>query len=168
MRYVDAGGVHLSAVGLGTWQFGSGEWGYGSEYAETTAPEIVRRSLDLGVNLVDTAEIYGMGRSERIVGRALADRRAEAFVATKLFPVLPVDPVVERRARGSARRLPRPADIQPPDQRMGAGGAQHLGMQHARQHDIDGIVGAAADLLHRILARQVSADDLQLGVHGRA
>ena len=105
MRYVDAAGVHLSAVGLGTWQFGSGEWGYGSEYAETTAPAIVQRSLDLGVNLVDSAEIYGMGRSERILGRALAGRRADAFVATKLFPLLPIDPVVERRARGSARRL---------------------------------------------------------------
>ena len=52
----------------------------------------------LGVNLVDTAEIYGFGRSERIVGQALADRRDEAFIATKLFPILPVDPIVDRRA----------------------------------------------------------------------
>jgi aryl-alcohol dehydrogenase-like predicted oxidoreductase len=105
MRYVEVGGARLSAIGLGAWQFGSSEWGYGTAYADQTAPQIVRRSLELGVNLVDTAEIYGFGRSERIVGRALEGRRAEAFVATKLFPVLPVGPVVERRARGSLRRL---------------------------------------------------------------
>lgn len=105
MQYVEAGGARLSAVGLGTWQFGSGEWGYGSSYAEEIAPAIVRRSLNLGVTLVDTAEIYAMGRSERIVGAALGSRRDSAFVATKLFPVLPVDPVAGWRARGSLARL---------------------------------------------------------------
>jgi aryl-alcohol dehydrogenase-like predicted oxidoreductase len=105
VKYVEAAGVRLSAVGLGTWQFGSGEWGYGTTYANETAPQIVRRSLDLGVNLLDTAEIYGFGRSERIVGEAIAGRRDEAFLATKLLPVLPVDPVAGWRARGSLRRL---------------------------------------------------------------
>ena len=105
MRSVEAGGARLSAVGLGTWQFGSGEWGYGTTYAAETAPAIVRRSLDLGVTLFDTAEIYAMGRSERILGAALGSRRDEAFVATKLLPVLPVDPVVGWRARRSLTRL---------------------------------------------------------------
>jgi aryl-alcohol dehydrogenase-like predicted oxidoreductase len=105
MKFVEVGGVKVSAVGLGTWQFGSGEWGYGSSYAEETAPAIVQRSLDLGVNLIDTAEAYAFGRSESIVGRALGTRRDEAFVATKLFPIMPIDPVVGRRARGSRRRL---------------------------------------------------------------
>ena len=105
MRYVEVGGARVSAVGLGTWQFGSGEWGYGSAYAEEVAPSIVRRSLEVGVTLFDTAEIYAMGRSERILGRALGARRDDAFVATKLFPVLPVDPVVGWRARRSLARL---------------------------------------------------------------
>jgi aryl-alcohol dehydrogenase-like predicted oxidoreductase len=105
MKYVEVGGVSLSAIGLGTWQFGSGEWGYGAGYAAGTAPEIVARSLELGVNVIDTAEIYGFGRSERIVGEAIAGRDPLPFVATKLFPVLPVDPVVSRRAQGSLRRL---------------------------------------------------------------
>jgi len=105
VRYVEAAGARLSAVGLGCWQFGAKEWGYGTEYATTTAPEIVRRSLDLGVTFYDTAEIYAFGRSEQILGRALVGRRDEAFVASKLFPVLPIGPVVHRRARGSARRL---------------------------------------------------------------
>src|SRR5947209_18677311 len=98
MRYVEVGGVRLSVIGLGTWQFGSREWGYGRAYAEGPALDITRRALDLGVNLVDTAEVYGLGRSERIVGQALAGRRAEAFIATKMFPVLPLAPVVEFRA----------------------------------------------------------------------
>lgn len=105
MRYVEAGGVRLSAIGLGTWQFGSREWGYGNQYAEHEAVDITRRALDLGINLIDTAEIYAFGRSERIVGRAIADRRDEAFVATKVFPVLPLAPVVRQRGEASARRL---------------------------------------------------------------
>jgi aryl-alcohol dehydrogenase-like predicted oxidoreductase len=105
MRYVEVSGVRLSVIGVGAWQFGSREWGYGEAYAENEAGRIVRRALDLGINLVDTAELYGFGRSERIVGRAVAGRRDEAFVATKLFPVLPVGPVVDRRGRASARRL---------------------------------------------------------------
>src|SRR3954454_15700646 len=105
MRYVDVGGAKMSAVGLGCWQFGSMEWGYGKEYLEKDAIDIVHRALDLGVTLIDTAEIYGFGKSERAVGRALEGRRDEAFVATKIFPVLPIAPVVEQRGRASAQRL---------------------------------------------------------------
>lgn len=105
MRYREVGGVRLSVIGLGTWQFGSGEWGYGEAYARKTAVELTRRALDLGVNLIDTAEVYAFGRSERIVGEAIAGRRGDAFVATKLFPLAPVAPVVEGRGRASVRRL---------------------------------------------------------------
>ncbi len=105
VRYVERGGARLSVVGLGTWQFGSGEWGYGKAYASETAPAIVARSLDLGVNLFDTAEVYASGRSERILGAALGARRPEAFLATKLLPIVPVDPVVGWRARKSLNRL---------------------------------------------------------------
>lgn len=105
MKYVEVGGLKLSAIGLGTWQFGSREWAYGDDYADRESIAITHRALDLGVNLIDTAEIYGFGRSERIVGQAVRDRRAEAFVATKVFPVLPVSSVVQQRALASADRL---------------------------------------------------------------
>lgn len=105
MRYVEAGGARLSVIGLGTWQFGSREWGYGSDYADREAGAILERALDLGINLVDTAEIYGFGRSERIVGRTLAGQRRQAFIATKVFPVLPLAPLVVQRGRASAARL---------------------------------------------------------------
>ena len=104
MRYVEAGGVRVSAIGLGTWQFGSREWGYGNHYASDVAGPILRRALELGINLVDTAEFYGFGRSERIVGEAMRGRRDDVFVATKIFPIgLPF--MIMRRAAGSARRL---------------------------------------------------------------
>src|SRR5215831_10912687 len=104
MKFVEAGGVRVSAIGLGTWQFGSMEWGYGSKYANEDAIAIVHRALELGVNLIDTAEIYGQGRSERIVGKAIRGRRDRVFLATKIFPLgLPVQ--IEARARASARRL---------------------------------------------------------------
>ena len=104
MRYIEAGGVRLSVIGLGTWQFGSREWGYGRDYNSQTAGEIVRRAIDLGINLVDTAEIYGPLRSERIVGQSLAGLRDRAFIATKIFPI--GFPFMTRwRARRSARRL---------------------------------------------------------------
>jgi len=105
MRYVEVNGNRLSAVGLGTWQFGSKDWGYGSEYADTEAGRILLRALDLGVNVIDTAEIYGRGNSERIVGRALGDRRKEAFVATKVFPIAPTAGWVESHGRKSAQRI---------------------------------------------------------------
>src|SRR3954454_14930368 len=105
MRFVEVKGNRLSAIGLGTWQFGSKDWGYGSEYAETEAGRILQRALDLGVNVIDTAEIYGRGNSERIVGQALADRRNEAYVATKVFPVAPTAGWVESHGRKSKHRL---------------------------------------------------------------
>lgn len=105
MRYVDVAGLRISAIGLGTWQFGSREWGYGTGYAQAIASQIVQRALDLGVNLIDTAEIYAFGQSERIVGRAIAERRDDAFVATKVFPVMPLSPVVQWRGVQSAVRL---------------------------------------------------------------
>src|ERR1700758_3901463 len=107
MRYLDIGTTpKISKIGLGTWQFGAREWGYGEDYARQQARDIVGRALDLGVTLFDTAEMYGFGRSERILGEALRERpESPAFLATKLFPVLPLAPVVEQRAVASASRL---------------------------------------------------------------
>jgi aryl-alcohol dehydrogenase-like predicted oxidoreductase len=106
MRYLSAGtNPRISRIGLGAWQFGSAEWGYGRDYAGQEAHAIVRRALDLGVTLFDTAELYGFGRSERILGAAIGEDRDSVFLATKIFPLLPVAPVVEQRAVASANRL---------------------------------------------------------------
>jgi aryl-alcohol dehydrogenase-like predicted oxidoreductase len=106
MRYLDVDTpTKISKIGLGTWQFGSKEWGYGDGYAGSVARDIVRRAVELGVTLFDTAEVYGLGRSERILGEALGERRESVFLATKILPVLPIAPVVEQRAVASANRL---------------------------------------------------------------
>ena len=106
MRFVDVPGLGpVSRIGLGTWQFGSREWGYGQDYADRAARDIVRRARELGVTLFDTAEIYGFGRSEKILSEALGDERADVVVATKVFPVAPFPPVIRQRLAGSARRL---------------------------------------------------------------
>jgi aryl-alcohol dehydrogenase-like predicted oxidoreductase len=106
MRFLEVDGLgQVSRVGLGTWQFGSREWGYGEGYAEGAARDIVRRARELGITLFDTAEVYGFGRSERILGEALGPERAGVVVASKLFPVAPFPPVVRRSLEGSARRL---------------------------------------------------------------
>jgi aryl-alcohol dehydrogenase-like predicted oxidoreductase len=106
MKYLDVDGVgSVSRIGLGTWQFGSREWGYGDSYASGPAGDIVRRALALGVTFFDTAEVYGLGKSERILGEALGDERDRVAVASKIFPVAPFPAVVKQRARASARRL---------------------------------------------------------------
>ena len=105
MRYIEVNGIRLSSIGLGTWQFGSKEWGYGADYAHDEAGRIAERALQLGINLIDTAEIYGRNESERIVGRAIANRRNDVFIATKFFPVTPLPNIIEKHGRASAERL---------------------------------------------------------------
>ncbi|WNV76209.1 aldo/keto reductase [Geodermatophilus sp. DSM 44513] len=106
MRFLDVDGLGpVSRIGLGTWQFGSREWGYGDAYAAREAAAIVRQARELGITLFDTAEVYGNGRSERILGAALGDERADVVVASKVFPVAPFPVVVSSRLAGSARRL---------------------------------------------------------------
>ena len=106
MRYLDVDTAKkISKIGLGTWQFGSQEWGYSEQYSRQVAHSIVRRALQLGVTLFDTAEIYGFGRSERILGRALGEDAESVFLATKIFQIVPSGLVVKQRAAASAQRL---------------------------------------------------------------
>jgi len=106
MKFLEVDGLgQVSRVGLGTWQFGSREWGYGDGYASGAARDIVRRARELGVTLFDTAEVYGFGKSERILGEALGPERDQVVVASKLFPVAPFPAVARYREQASARRL---------------------------------------------------------------
>ena len=73
-------GETVAALGQGTWNIG--------DRAATRAEEIatLRAGLDLGLTLIDTAEMYGEGRSEELVAEALAGRRDEAFIVSKVTP----------------------------------------------------------------------------------
>lgn len=73
-------GRAVSEVGLGTWQLGAG-WG---EVTEETAMATLRAAYEAGTTLFDTADVYGMGRSETLIGRFLKETRAPVYVATKL------------------------------------------------------------------------------------
>jgi aryl-alcohol dehydrogenase-like predicted oxidoreductase len=74
--------IRISRVGLGTWAIGGWMWGGTDEEESINA---INAAIDRGVNLIDTAPAYGFGRSEEIVGRAIADsgRRSRVLIATK-------------------------------------------------------------------------------------
>jgi aryl-alcohol dehydrogenase-like predicted oxidoreductase len=88
VRYVEAGGLRMSVIGLGAWQFGTPEWGWGSQFGPAGALAVVERALALGITLIDTAELYGHRESERLLGRALADpaARRSVVLASKVTP----------------------------------------------------------------------------------
>jgi aryl-alcohol dehydrogenase-like predicted oxidoreductase len=79
-RRLGASGVRLSAVGLGSWLT------YGGAVEKSTARRCIERALELGVNFVDTANVYDRGRAEEVVGGALSRRARESYVlATKVY-----------------------------------------------------------------------------------
>jgi aryl-alcohol dehydrogenase-like predicted oxidoreductase len=83
-KRLGAHGPELSVIGLGAWEAGGDAWG-----ANPDDDDIVRAfhaAFDAGVTWVDTAEVYGAGVSERLVGKALAGRRDDLVVATKVGP----------------------------------------------------------------------------------
>jgi aryl-alcohol dehydrogenase-like predicted oxidoreductase len=84
-REFAATGMLVSEVGLGTWQLGGADWG---EIDDETALDTLNAAADAGVNFFDTADVYGLGRSETLIGRFLRERPGNYLVATKLgrFP----------------------------------------------------------------------------------
>jgi aryl-alcohol dehydrogenase-like predicted oxidoreductase len=87
-RPLGRGGIRVSALGMGCWAIGGPFWAAGQPlgWGEVDDDESVRaihRALDLGVTFFDTANVYGAGHSEEVLGRALAGRRDEVVIATK-------------------------------------------------------------------------------------
>ncbi|AHG00133.1 general stress protein [Halostagnicola larsenii XH-48] len=83
MQYSELGdsGLEVSEVGFGAWTVGTDWWG---DRSEEDAIEMLQYAVDQGVTYVDTGDVYGHGRSEEIVGRALSEVRDEVTVATKV------------------------------------------------------------------------------------
>ncbi len=101
-------GQTVSEVGLGTWQLGA-DWGRVEEH---TALEILRAAVESGTTLFDTADVYGAGRSETLIGRFLRESKSRIFVATKFgrfsSPGWPANferAAVRQHAEASLRRL---------------------------------------------------------------
>ena len=87
-RKLGDSGLEASSIALGTWAMGGTveTWGYVDDRESIAA---IHQALDLGINLIDTAPIYGLGHSEEIIGKAIQGRRHEVLIATKcglLFP----------------------------------------------------------------------------------
>lgn len=101
-------GPELSVVGFGAWEAGAGtEWGEAPP--DDAIVEAIRTVLDTPIDWIDTAEVYGKGHSEELVGRAVAGHRDEVLIATKVAPApegsgfRPNE--VGRACRGSLQRL---------------------------------------------------------------
>lgn len=80
--------LHETEIGLGAWSWGDRiVWNYGKGYSDADIEDGFRISLENGVTFVDTAEVYGNGRSERLLGQFLKNTDQPVIVATKFFPL---------------------------------------------------------------------------------
>ncbi|MBN9466890.1 aldo/keto reductase [Brevundimonas sp.] len=139
-RKLGRDGPEVSAIGLGC--MGMSAFYGGADEAQSIA--VIHRALDLGVTLFDTAEMYGPHTNEVLVGKALKDRRDQAFIATKFG--------INRQPDGSAVTDGSPANVR----RAVEGSLSRLGVDHIDlyyQHRIDPntpieeTVGAMAELV---------------------
>ncbi|HEY9877167.1 MAG TPA: aldo/keto reductase [Leptolyngbyaceae cyanobacterium] len=81
-------GPIVSALGIGTWAWGDSLfWNYGKEYGAEDVRSAFCASLEAGVNFFDTAEIYGLGDSEKLLGQFIKEANQPVMVATKYFPL---------------------------------------------------------------------------------
>src|SRR3989442_1863906 len=108
-RPLASSGLGITTVGFGAWAIGGGGWAFGwgpQDDADSLAA--MRRALELGINWVDTAAVYGLGHSEELVGRLLRElpARARPLVFTKCGLVWD-----ERNRMAEARRGLPPASL---------------------------------------------------------
>ncbi|QXI40587.1 aldo/keto reductase [Pseudomonas xantholysinigenes] len=80
MRYVNLAGNRVPSIGQGTWYMGEDP---GRKAAEVAA---LQQGMDLGLTLIDTAEMYAEGAAEQVVGQAIAGRREQVFLVSKVYP----------------------------------------------------------------------------------
>lgn len=101
-------GIRVSEMALGCWQLGGVDWG---DLDDRTALDILAAAVDAGVDLFDTADVYGNGRSETLIGRFLKEHRPKVFVATKLgrtaslYPDKYTEATVRAATEASLKRL---------------------------------------------------------------
>ncbi|MEU7983501.1 aldo/keto reductase [Streptosporangium canum] len=153
-------GPEVSAIGLGC--MGMSEFYGAADEAESV--EVIHRALDLGVTFLDTADMYGRGHNEELVGRAIRDRRDEVVLATKFGIVRTEDPA-RRGIDGSPAYVKKAADASL--QRLGV---DHIDLYYLHRRDpavpIEETVGAMGELVAegkvgRIGLSEVSAETLR-------
>lgn len=78
----------VTALGIGTWAWGDKLfWNYGNDYGASQVQDAFEATLDAGISFFDTAEVYGLGESERLLGRFMKELGRPAQIATKYFPI---------------------------------------------------------------------------------
>lgn len=102
-RQLGKGGPILSEIGLGTWAIGGPwDWGWGPQ-DDRESVRTIHQALDVGINWIDTAAVYGLGHAEEVIAGALGDLREEIYLATKCGLVWD--------SRGRVRNNNRPESI---------------------------------------------------------
>jgi aryl-alcohol dehydrogenase-like predicted oxidoreductase len=162
-RALGRSGLETSAQGLGCMGM---SFAYGpSDEAEATAT--IHRAIDLGVTFLDTADMYGIGANEALVGKAIADRRDEVTLATKFGIVLdPADPTV-RGVRGDPDYVRQACDASL--QRLGL---DHIDLYYQHRPDtnvpIEDTVGAMAGLVEAGKVRYLGLSEASAATIRRA
>jgi aryl-alcohol dehydrogenase-like predicted oxidoreductase len=85
-RRLGSNGPQISVIGFGAWEAGGDAEAWGANESDDAVIRAIRAGLDAGIDWIDTAEVYGDGESERLVGRALDGRRDQVQIASKVAP----------------------------------------------------------------------------------
>ena len=81
-------GIEVTPMGFGTWAWGDSLfWGYGKDYGETDLRQAFQAAIDCGITFLDTAEVYGLGKSEQLLGKFVKETHASTQIATKYMPL---------------------------------------------------------------------------------
>jgi aryl-alcohol dehydrogenase-like predicted oxidoreductase len=152
MRRLGSNGPEISVVGFGAWEAGGGsEWG--SAKPDETIVAAMRAAVEAGITWIDTAEVYGDGRSEQLVGRAVAEiGRDEVLIFTKVGPApegsgfRPEE--VHKACRGTLERL----------------GVEHVDLYQLHWPDSTGVAveetwGAMSELVDQGLVRHIGVSN---------
>ena len=147
----------ISVIGYGAWQAGGADWGGRPPDDDVIAA--IRAALDSGQTWIDTAEVYGKGRSEELVGRAIAGHRDEVLLFTKVAPddegsgIRPDE--IRSAIQSSLRRL----------------GTDHVDLYQVHWPDdripVEETWGAMAELVNEGLARRIGVSNFDRGLVGR-
>src|SRR2546430_2939727 len=110
LRKLGSGGLTVSAIGLGCMGM-SQSYGPGDDEESTRT---LHRAIDLGVTLIDTADVYGKGANEILVGRAIRDRRSQVVLAGKFWLLPPPGGGPASEGGGRAQRVRGGSEANPP------------------------------------------------------
>src|SRR5215510_94133 len=148
MRTLGSTGVQVSEYCLGAMMFG--KWG---NRDHEDCVRIAHRAFDAGINFVDTADVYSEGESEEIVGKAIAGRRDEIVLATKVHAPMGADP---NMTGNSSRWI-----IQECENSLRRLGTDHLDLYQMHRPDpltdIDETLAALSDLVHQGKVRSIGS-----------